>query len=75
MNNPLAVDIDDRELARSSRPVQLTENHVEPQISEERTRESGPGFLLDWLVGGEACQRDIRGFSVRFENLVAINAR
>ena len=74
MNNPLAEN--DRKSARLSCSVQLTENHAEPQISEERTRESsGSGFLLDWLAGGEACQRDIQGFPVRFENLVVINAR
>ncbi|MGC2614034.1 MAG: hypothetical protein WA354_08405 [Terracidiphilus sp.] len=34
-------------------------------------RESG--FLLDWLTGGEACQRNIQGFSSKFDtqNLVA----
>ena len=26
-------------------------------------------FLLDWLAGGEACQRNIQGFSFKFENL------
>lgn len=26
-------------------------------------------FLLDWLSGGEACQRDIQGFSFKFEVL------
>ena len=26
-------------------------------------------FLLDWLTGGEACQRKIQGFSFKFETL------
>ena len=52
------------------------ESPIQLQNPRELMRESGgSGFLLDWLAGGEACARDIQGFSVRFENLVAINAR
>jgi hypothetical protein len=52
------------------------ETSIQLQNPRESMRESfDSGFLLDWLAGGEACARDIQGFSVRFENLVAINAR
>jgi hypothetical protein len=27
------------------------------------------GFLLDWLAGGVACERNIRGFSFKFDTL------
>jgi hypothetical protein len=75
MNSPLAVAGNDRRPTRSSHSVQRSGNHGEPHTSTEPKWECfGSGFLLDWLAGGEACKRDIQGFSVRFENLVAINA-
>jgi hypothetical protein len=32
------------------------------------------GFLLDWLAGGVACQRNIQGFSFKFENLSVVRS-
>ncbi|MGA7245175.1 MAG: hypothetical protein WBX19_18465 [Terracidiphilus sp.] len=31
-------------------------------------------FLLDWLAGGDACQRNIRGFSLKIETLTVVGA-
>ncbi|WP_348264797.1 hypothetical protein P8935_09710 [Telmatobacter sp. DSM 110680] len=53
---------------RPERPIQI-------QNPREIMRESsGSGFLLDWLVGGEASARNIQGFSIRFEGYLATNA-
>jgi hypothetical protein len=67
----------DRILTQSGYSVEPTGGaHSELPTTEARLQEcSGSGFLLDWLAGGEACKRDIQGFSVGFENLVVFNAR
>jgi hypothetical protein len=45
-------------------PTELgTGMHAPPKLPET-------GFLLDWLSGGEAFQRNIQGFSLRFETLI-----
>jgi hypothetical protein len=51
-------------------------NLIEAETRKDQVpvvRESG--FLLDWLAGGVACERNIQGFSFKFETLKAVAAR
>lgn len=52
------------------------ETCVEAKTQTDRVPEScESSFLLDWLAGGEACQRNIQGFSFKFETLNVVVAR
>ena len=76
MSSYLVAARSNRALAESCDSVQPAKNRAEFQVVDERIGECcRSGFLLDWLAGGEACKRDIQGFSVRVENLVVMNAR
>lgn len=76
MSSYFIADGNDRALTESRDSVQPRENHAGLQAGVERIGEcSGSGFLLDWLAGGEACKRDIQGFSIKVETLVLMNAR
>jgi hypothetical protein len=75
MNKPM-TNGNDRASTRFNTADERPESTIQLQNSRKLMHESSSsGFLLDWLAGGEACARDIQGFSVRFENLVVINAR
>jgi len=52
-------------------PIRPTTNRIELEAHMvARPKLPETGFLLDWLSGGEGCQRNIQGFSLRFEALI-----
>lgn len=52
------------------------ETCVEAKTQTNRVPESWESsFLLDWLAGGEASQRNIQGFSFTIETLKVVVAR
>jgi hypothetical protein len=56
--------------AKPNGPLQTTTNLSEPatgSVAVSKLPETG--FLLDWLSGGEAFPRNIKGFPLRFEAL------
>ncbi len=61
--------------ATFSRLAPAAVSRVAAVTRTERVPEScESSFLLDWLAGGEACQRNIQGFSFRFEALNSVVA-
>jgi hypothetical protein len=59
-----------------SRSAPAAVSRVAAVTRTERIPEScESSFLLDWLTGGEACQRNIQGFSFKFETLNLVVAR
>lgn len=60
---------------RLGESFESAESHLQTGEPAERVgRFVGSSFLLDWLAGGDACQRDIRGFSLKIETLTVVGA-
>jgi hypothetical protein len=59
-----------RDRTKIAEATRRATNHAEVDTGMLRVPESyESGFLLDWLAGGEACQRNIQGFSFKFDTL------
>lgn len=53
-----------------TQPLRPATNRMELETrTVARPKLPETGFLLDWLSGGEGFQRNVRGFSLRFEAL------
>jgi hypothetical protein len=66
----LIVDRTGNAPTKFSRSAPDVVSRVAAVTRTERVPEScESSFLLDWLAGGEACQRNIQGFAFKFETL------
>jgi hypothetical protein len=62
-------------LTRLGESFQSAESHQQTGEPVERVAQFiESSFLLDWLAGGDACQRNIRGFSLKIETLTVVGA-
>jgi hypothetical protein len=55
-------------LTKTGEPTRAGVTQDEVDAQTKRVPEAcESGFLLDWLAGGEACQRNTQGFSSKFD--------